>query len=185
MKRILLVSAACLAFSAPAMAQTNAGQSDSQQSKYQHNPSSQSEGRQQTRMIRPSQLSKAEIREIQMNLNKAGFDAKNVDGIWGAGTREAVANFQKVKKLPGDGELNQQTLAALGVNLNTNQAQSANSDNKQAGVSQSSNQPGSNEQGSQTVGQAKSGSSSQQNGATGQGPSPSNQSQNSSNTKQP
>ncbi len=40
-------------------------------------------------------------------------------------------NFQKTKNLPGNGELNQQTLAALGVNLN-NQARMTGSMSNQS-----------------------------------------------------
>lgn len=66
-------------------------------------------------VIRPSSLSKSDVRQIQMKLNKAGFSAKNVDGIWGREAADALSNFQKVKGLPGRGELSQQTPTALGV----------------------------------------------------------------------
>jgi peptidoglycan hydrolase-like protein with peptidoglycan-binding domain len=38
-----------------------------------------------------------------------------VDGRWGPHTRQAVESFQQAKGLPATGELDQQTLNALGV----------------------------------------------------------------------
>jgi peptidoglycan hydrolase-like protein with peptidoglycan-binding domain len=113
MKTLLLATVAC-ALSLPAMAQNNAA------------GPSPAPHRQQTRAISPSSLSKQEIKQVQMNLNRAGFDAKHVDGRWGQSTRKAVRNFQQLKHLPGNGKLNQQTLSALGVNIN-NQSQASNS----------------------------------------------------------
>ncbi|MGE0628306.1 MAG: peptidoglycan-binding protein [Hyphomicrobiaceae bacterium] len=94
----------------------------------QPNPSSEGTTQQQPMMkdknagsqnqspaIDHSQLNRDQIRRIQRGLNKAGFDAKGVDGIWGNNTREALRSYQQEKNLPGNGDLNQQTLAALGV----------------------------------------------------------------------
>lgn len=111
--------------SQPADQQSQATQpsqpANEQQSQATTQPSPQSANRQWAQVIAPSKLSKEQIREIQMNLNKKGFSTGHVDGIWGSDTRDAVMNFQKSKKLYGHGELTQQTLADLGVNLN-NQA---------------------------------------------------------------
>jgi peptidoglycan hydrolase-like protein with peptidoglycan-binding domain len=147
MKRLLLASAACWALSLPAMAanavnqpapppktqtqqQSQAATQPSQPANQQRsqaiNSSPQSANQQQAKVIEPSKLSKEQIREIQMNLNKKGFSSGHVDGIWGRDTTEAVMNFQKAKNLPGKGELNNQTLSDLGVNLN-NQAQATGS----------------------------------------------------------
>jgi peptidoglycan hydrolase-like protein with peptidoglycan-binding domain len=79
--------------------------------------------RRESQMIDPSSLGMGEIRQIQMNLNKAGFSAGSVDGVWGEETRQALQNYQQQNRLPGDGQLNQQTLAALGISTG-NQAQS-------------------------------------------------------------
>ena len=78
MKRILLASAACLAMSLPAMAQTSGSQTNPP-AQTQNQPQNQAANQQQT--IQPSSLSKSQVRELQMSLNKAGFDAKSVDGI--------------------------------------------------------------------------------------------------------
>jgi peptidoglycan hydrolase-like protein with peptidoglycan-binding domain len=111
MKNLLLAAAATLALSLPAMAQSG-----------DTNMSGQTQGQQgqtgsQTQTIDPSSLSKAQIRQIQTSLNKAGFNAKKADGVWGRETSAALRNFQKQKNISGAGELNQQTLAALGVNF--------------------------------------------------------------------
>jgi peptidoglycan hydrolase-like protein with peptidoglycan-binding domain len=144
MKRILLASAACLALSLPAMAATAGAQpkpapQNQQQSmakqpaqntnmqSSQANQASQPGNKQQAQLIRPSSLSKEQVREIQTKLNKDGFSSGHVDGIWGRDTDQAILDFQKAKKLPGHGELNQQTIADLGVKLNTRSEPTASS----------------------------------------------------------
>jgi peptidoglycan hydrolase-like protein with peptidoglycan-binding domain len=63
------------------------------------------------------QLSQSELQNVQQQLQQQGF-YKNaqVDGKWGPHTRRAVRSFQHAKGLPASGHLDQQTLAALGVN---------------------------------------------------------------------
>ncbi len=63
------------------------------------------------------QLSQHEIQNVQQHLQQQGY-YKNarVDGKWGPRTREAVESFQQAKGLPAHGQLDQQTLNALGVN---------------------------------------------------------------------
>jgi murein L,D-transpeptidase YcbB/YkuD len=62
------------------------------------------------------QLSQSEIENVQQHLQQQGFytNAK-VDGRWGPHTRQAVESFQQAKGLPATGQLDQQTLSALGV----------------------------------------------------------------------
>lgn len=55
------------------------------------------------------------VRKVQQALNKAGFDAGSVDGTWGPGTETAIRNFQRERKLEQSGNLNPQTLEALGM----------------------------------------------------------------------
>jgi len=135
MKRLLLASAACLALSFPAMAQGNQNGmpshqqttgSNSQMNKgAQSRSGSQQAASNQARTIEPSSLDKEEIRQIQLSLNKAGYSSGNVDGVWGSETSRALRNYQRTKQLPGEGQLNQRTLAALGVNP-ASQSQSGN-----------------------------------------------------------
>ena len=117
MKRFLLASATCLALSLPAMAQ----------------------------VIPPWSLGKMRILEIQMDLKADGFYPQPVDGLWSPRLREAVMAFQEEKKLPEDGELNPQTLLALGVDLNnwfqTSGSMSKPSANEQNQSRLSSNAP--------------------------------------------
>ncbi len=55
------------------------------------------------------------IRSVQQNLNDHGYNAGPVDGIMGPRTRGALKEFQQANGLNEDGRLDQQTLAALGV----------------------------------------------------------------------
>ena len=63
------------------------------------------------------QLSQDEIQNVQEHLQQQGY-YKNarVDGVWGPRTRQAVESFQQAKGLPANGQLDQPTLNALGVN---------------------------------------------------------------------
>ena len=63
------------------------------------------------------QLSQDEVQNVQQHLQQQGY-YKNarVDGKWGPRTREAVESFQQAKGLPSNGQLDQPTLNALGVN---------------------------------------------------------------------
>jgi peptidoglycan hydrolase-like protein with peptidoglycan-binding domain len=115
MKRTLTAAAACVALALPAMAQSTDSQSQPQQQDRSSVSSDRANGAQQAQRVDPSQLSKQQIRQIQTSLDKAGFSAKGVDGVWGDNTKQALMNYQKQQNLPGNGELNQQTLSALGV----------------------------------------------------------------------
>lgn len=57
------------------------------------------------------------VRQIQQSLQQAGHDPGGVDGIWGSGTQSAVRSFQQSKGLPTTGNLNFQTLSALGIDV--------------------------------------------------------------------
>lgn len=138
MKKLLLATTACFALAFPAMAQSNqAGTSSNQKApdtnSQMSNEARASSGSQmhaasdngQSRMIEPSSLDEERIRQVQMNLNKAGFSAGSVDGIWGEETRQALRNYQQQKQLPGNGQLNEQTLAELGITGGDNSQRSS------------------------------------------------------------
>jgi hypothetical protein len=55
------------------------------------------------------------IPEVQRALNDAGFDAGDVDGILGPRTQAALRRFQQSQQLEVTGDLNDRTLAALGL----------------------------------------------------------------------
>jgi hypothetical protein len=101
--------------------------------------------RQAENVVRPSQLSKKQIRQIQESLNKKGFDAKHADGVWGRETADALRNFQKQNGLQGGGELTQHSLSQLGVNVNAGAqqgAQTTGAGSHENGMNQSSQNPG-------------------------------------------
>jgi hypothetical protein len=60
-------------------------------------------------------LNESNIRQVQQELRKKGFDPGPTDGIHGPRTREAVRNFQDRYGMKAGGDLNNQTLFALGA----------------------------------------------------------------------
>jgi peptidoglycan hydrolase-like protein with peptidoglycan-binding domain len=67
--------------------------------------------------IQPQQLSRSGVRQIQQALAKKGFHTGRADGFWGPRTSSALRSFQQAKNIQGNGEINQQTLSQLGVNV--------------------------------------------------------------------
>jgi hypothetical protein len=57
------------------------------------------------------------VRDAQRALNDRGFDVA-VDGLYGPNTEQALRDFQRQRGLPQTGQLDQQTMAALGVDGN-------------------------------------------------------------------
>ena len=53
--------------------------------------------------------------KAQQLLNALGFDAGIADGVIGPLTRQAITAYQRTQNLPATGELNEQTLSALGL----------------------------------------------------------------------
>jgi peptidoglycan hydrolase-like protein with peptidoglycan-binding domain len=62
------------------------------------------------------------IRQVQQTLVNRGFRAGPIDGVMGAATRSAVKQFQQSENLEATGQLNRQTLVALGVQPDTTSA---------------------------------------------------------------
>jgi peptidoglycan hydrolase-like protein with peptidoglycan-binding domain len=60
-------------------------------------------------------MTKDEVRQLQQALNDNGFDAGEVDGVFGAQTSEALKRFQSKAGLPPTGKMDQQTLALVGL----------------------------------------------------------------------
>jgi hypothetical protein len=56
-----------------------------------------------------------EIRQVQMALNKRGFDVGRQDGLWGPETESALRDFQKSRGLEVTGRLNERTMRELGI----------------------------------------------------------------------
>lgn len=55
------------------------------------------------------------IRQVQEKLNGLGFDAGPVNGEWNEKTQAALAQFQLSLPIPAGGQLDERTLAELGV----------------------------------------------------------------------
>ncbi len=51
-----------------------------------------------------------EMRQLQTALKKLGHYTRDIDGVFGSGTRKAIAAFQKTQGLPPDGHLNRALL---------------------------------------------------------------------------
>jgi peptidoglycan hydrolase-like protein with peptidoglycan-binding domain len=62
------------------------------------------------------------IKQVQEKLRELGFDAGPPNGDFGAKTQAALAQFQISKTIPASGQLDDQTLAELGVTRNALQA---------------------------------------------------------------
>jgi peptidoglycan hydrolase-like protein with peptidoglycan-binding domain len=58
-------------------------------------------------------LSQSEVREVQRQLDKAGYPIASADGVMGPKTETAIRNFQRDKGLNATGELNDETMKAL------------------------------------------------------------------------
>ncbi len=54
-----------------------------------------------------------DVKWVQYALNREGYNCGNVDGIFGNGTKSAVINFQKAKKLDVDGIVGPKTRESL------------------------------------------------------------------------
>jgi peptidoglycan hydrolase-like protein with peptidoglycan-binding domain len=61
-------------------------------------------------------LSQDEVRQLQITLNQRGFNVGEPDGILGARTRAALMQFQQREGLQRSGQIDQQTMSALGIN---------------------------------------------------------------------
>jgi peptidoglycan hydrolase-like protein with peptidoglycan-binding domain len=60
-------------------------------------------------------LNEDQVRQLQQALNDNGFDAGEVDGVFGARTRAALSRFQSKAGLQPTGQMDQQTLALVGL----------------------------------------------------------------------
>ncbi len=63
----------------------------------------------------PAYFSPTVVRQLQQQLNEAGYAPGNVDGVWGPETADALANFQRDQGLDPTGTLTFETLQVLGL----------------------------------------------------------------------
>jgi peptidoglycan hydrolase-like protein with peptidoglycan-binding domain len=73
----------------------------------------------QPRQTAAADTDRDQIRQVQQALDQKGFKAGRADGVLGARTKQALQDFQTRQKLQANGQLDQQTLAALGVSTNS------------------------------------------------------------------
>jgi peptidoglycan hydrolase-like protein with peptidoglycan-binding domain len=67
------------------------------------------------------------IRQVQQRLNSRGIKAGAVDGNWTLATQEGVKRFQAQQGMVPTGQLDQQTLKALGLQEQSSSAGSSSS----------------------------------------------------------
>jgi peptidoglycan hydrolase-like protein with peptidoglycan-binding domain len=117
MKKLLLATVASMALTVPALAQNAPAQDQTQPpTQMQQQPAQPQQGMGGA-AISPQRLSRTEVRHIQQALDTKGFKTRSSDGRWGPETEAALRKFQQQQNIQGDGQLNHETLAALGVNL--------------------------------------------------------------------
>ena len=64
-------------------------------------------------------LSAPAVQSVQAKLRQGGVYAGQVDGLWGADSEAALKRFQQAHQLQATGQLNQATVATLGLDPNT------------------------------------------------------------------
>jgi Putative peptidoglycan binding domain len=80
----------------------------------QNQPNTQQQA-QNNQPIAPNSLPRSEVRQVQQALDKDGFKAGRADGRWGPESANAMKQFQQSKQIQATGQLDQQTLADLGL----------------------------------------------------------------------
>jgi peptidoglycan hydrolase-like protein with peptidoglycan-binding domain len=99
-----------------------------------------------------------QVKQVQTKLNEAGHDVGPVDGIVGPKTQKGLKGFQTSKGLNASGQIDQETLAALGISGSAAGGSSAKSEKKSEGSAAGGSSSASTEKKSE--GSAASGSSS-------------------------
>jgi peptidoglycan hydrolase-like protein with peptidoglycan-binding domain len=157
LSHILIAGATAVSFSAIA--------ADEQKSEQQ--PRAQSEQSQQGQSgAQQASQSPEMIKQVQEKLSQAGHEVQ-ADGIMGPKTQAALKEFQEQKGLQASGQLDQQTLAALGVSEGGSASTGSSADKSSssgasqgASGSQQESGSGSSSQGSSGSASGASGSSS-------------------------
>jgi peptidoglycan hydrolase-like protein with peptidoglycan-binding domain len=73
------------------------------------------------------------VRQAQEKLSEAGHDVGSADGILGPKTQKGLKEFQESKGLQPSGQLDQKTLAELGVSGDASASAGASSDKEASG----------------------------------------------------
>jgi peptidoglycan hydrolase-like protein with peptidoglycan-binding domain len=85
-------------------------------------------------------LSPAEIKQAQEALDKKGFKAGSADGKLGPETEQAIKQFQETQGLQQSGQLDEQTLSALGIQSQNQRSTTGQSGSQQPAQQSSGNQ---------------------------------------------
>ena len=138
MRKVLFSSAAILllGLAVPAAAQQS-GSTQPQQSGANQPMAPQT----QQGSTQEQNLSKDEIRQVQQALDQKGFKAGQADGVLGPETKNAIKEFQQKQGFNATGELDSQTMSALGVSTS---GQAAGQRPSTTGEQRPSNSSGSN-----------------------------------------
>lgn len=64
-------------------------------------------------------LDRSEVMAVQRSLARNGYYTAKIDGIWGPKTAKGVRDFQMANNIPVTGRLTNQTIAGLGLEINT------------------------------------------------------------------
>jgi peptidoglycan hydrolase-like protein with peptidoglycan-binding domain len=110
MRNLLMSAVAVLALAAAMPASAQQSRSNQPSTAQQPPPAQQS--------MQEQNLSKDEIQKIQQALDQKGFKSGQPDGVLGPETKNAIKEFQQKQGWNGTGELDNQTLSALGVSTN-------------------------------------------------------------------
>ena len=78
-----------------------------------------------------------EVKEVQRRLKLWGYYSGSVDGVFGAGTKKAVVDFQKKNGLTADGVVGASTYKALGMNSSYQALQGASNSSSANGYTSS------------------------------------------------
>ncbi len=87
----------------------------------------------QSKNASASGMSQDQIMQAQQALDQKGFQVGKADGIVGPRTERALRNFQQKQGLQQSGQLDEQTLAALGVSDNQGQNNNSSSQRETTG----------------------------------------------------
>jgi peptidoglycan hydrolase-like protein with peptidoglycan-binding domain len=131
MKLAQLAVAVAAAFSLSAVAagdqkqkQEPQAQTGKSQTETKSGPSTQAQGSQSSQQQASSQSPEL-VKQAQEKLSAAGQDAGPADGKMGPKTQAALKKFQESKGLQASGQLDQKTIAALGVSSSGSASASA------------------------------------------------------------
>jgi peptidoglycan hydrolase-like protein with peptidoglycan-binding domain len=119
MRKIAIALLATTMISAPVFAASNSQMKQQQTNQTQQNQQPKQQQAAQDNQTQQN-LPRREIRQAQQALNKDGFKVGRADGRWGPETENALKQFQQSKQIEPSGQLDQQTMADLGLDTSRN-----------------------------------------------------------------